>query len=66
MRSLSAVDIALWDILGQQSGQPIWQLLGGSSHPDGPLVYNTCASAGYAGRRHLRGMLKRSSIRSAN
>lgn len=48
MRSLSAVDIALWDILGQHLGQPIWQVLGGTSHPDGVLVYNTCATAGYA------------------
>ncbi|MCX6049584.1 MAG: mandelate racemase/muconate lactonizing enzyme family protein [Chloroflexi bacterium] len=48
MRCLSAVDIALWDILGQHTNQPVWQLLGGSSHPDGVLVYNTCASAGYA------------------
>jgi L-alanine-DL-glutamate epimerase-like enolase superfamily enzyme len=48
MRCLSAVDIALWDILGQQTGQPVWQLLGGNAHPDGVLVYNTCASAGYA------------------
>jgi L-alanine-DL-glutamate epimerase-like enolase superfamily enzyme len=48
MRALSAVDIALWDILGQHTGQPIWQLLGGTSHPDGVLVYNTCATAGYA------------------
>src|SRR5438552_2969908 len=35
MRCLSAVDIALWDILGQHTGQPIWQILGGTSHPDG-------------------------------
>ncbi|MEZ4865759.1 MAG: mandelate racemase/muconate lactonizing enzyme family protein [Caldilineaceae bacterium] len=48
MRALSAVDVALWDILGQHSGQPVWQLLGGNSHPDGVPVYNTCASAGYA------------------
>jgi len=48
MRCLSAVDIALWDILGQHAGQPVWQMLGGNSHPDGVLVYNTCASAGYA------------------
>jgi L-alanine-DL-glutamate epimerase-like enolase superfamily enzyme len=26
--ALSAVDIALWDLLGQQRGQPLWQLLG--------------------------------------
>ncbi len=48
MRALSAVDVALWDILGQHAGQPIWQLLGGNSHPQGVPVYNTCASAGYA------------------
>ena len=27
--AISAVDIALWDILGQHLGQPVWQLLGG-------------------------------------
>ena len=48
MRCLSAVDVALWDILGQHSGQPVWQLLGGTSHPEGVPIYNTCASAGYA------------------
>jgi galactonate dehydratase len=29
MSAMSAIDIALWDILGQALGQPIWQLLGG-------------------------------------
>ena len=48
MRCLSAIDIVLWDLLGQQAGQPIWQMLGGTSHPEGVLVYNTCATAGYA------------------
>jgi len=48
MRALAAVDVALWDILGQHLGQPIWQLLGGSIHPEGVLIYNTCASDGYA------------------
>ena len=47
MRCLSAVDVALWDILGQELGRPIWQLLGGTSNPEGVPVYNTCASAGY-------------------
>ena len=27
--AISAVEIALWDILGQALGQPIWKLLGG-------------------------------------
>lgn len=31
MSALSAIDIALWDILGQALGQPIWQLLGGKA-----------------------------------
>jgi galactonate dehydratase len=30
--ALSAVDIALWDILGQALGQPIYKLLGGPMH----------------------------------
>ncbi len=30
--ALSAVDIALWDILGQSLGQPIYKLLGGPIH----------------------------------
>ncbi|HEX7693827.1 MAG TPA: enolase C-terminal domain-like protein, partial [Sphingomonas sp.] len=31
MSAMSAIDIALWDILGQALGQPIWQLLGGKA-----------------------------------
>ena len=27
--AISAVDIALWDLLGKHLGQPVWQLLGG-------------------------------------
>jgi L-alanine-DL-glutamate epimerase-like enolase superfamily enzyme len=33
MRALSLVDIALWDVLGQRAGLPVWQLLGGA-RPD--------------------------------
>jgi galactonate dehydratase len=32
MVAISAVDIALWDILGQALGQPIYKLLGGPIH----------------------------------
>jgi galactonate dehydratase len=31
MSALSAIDIALWDILGQATGLPIWRLLGGKA-----------------------------------
>ena len=41
MRALSAVDIALWDLLGQRTGQPIYQLLGGKLRKSIP-IYNTC------------------------
>lgn len=46
IRSASAIDIALWDILGQGTGVPIWQLLGGKSR-DKIRVYNTCAGYDY-------------------
>jgi galactonate dehydratase len=45
MRALSAVDIALWDLMGQATGQPIYNLLGGKSR-DNIRVYNTCVNAG--------------------
>jgi len=45
-RGNSAIDFALWDILGKMLNQPVWQLLGGLSH-DRIRIYNTCASAGY-------------------
>ena len=45
MRALSAVDIALWDVIGQAVGQPIYNLLGGECR-DRVRVYNTCVDAG--------------------
>ena len=45
MRAISAVDVALWDILGQYSGQPIYTLLGGRNR-DRIMIYNTCVSHG--------------------
>lgn len=29
IEALAAVDLALWDLLGRATGQPVWQLLGG-------------------------------------
>lgn len=46
MRATSAVDIALWDIWGKFSNQPIYQMLGGASR-DKVRVYNTCAGYKY-------------------
>ena len=46
MRGNSAIDIALWDLFGKVTGQPIAQLLGGFSR-DRIRTYNTCAGTGY-------------------
>ncbi|WP_052664366.1 mandelate racemase/muconate lactonizing enzyme family protein [Nitriliruptor alkaliphilus] len=37
--ALSGIDIALWDLRGRVTGQPLHQLLGGRYHPDGVRVY---------------------------
>ncbi len=49
LRGASAVDIALWDIWGKVTDQPVHQLLGGLSRPR-IRTYNTCA-----GYRYVRG-----------
>ncbi len=41
MRAISAIDIALWDLLGQHTRQPVLNLLGGQTR-DHIRVYNTC------------------------
>lgn len=45
MRAISALDVALWDLAGQEAGQPIYNLLGGRSRDRIP-IYNTCVSSG--------------------
>jgi L-alanine-DL-glutamate epimerase-like enolase superfamily enzyme len=45
MRALSAVDVALWDLLGKVTGQPIYILLGGACRERIP-IYNTCGDYG--------------------
>src|SRR5262245_44331817 len=49
LRAISALDLALWDILGQLTNQPIWKLLGGPVR-DAIPVYNSCGGPTY-GRR---------------
>jgi galactonate dehydratase len=53
-RVASAIDIALWDLLGQVTQQPLYQLLGGAVRERVP-VYNTCAGYTYnkAGTRRV-------------
>lgn len=44
-RALSAIDIALWDLLGKALEQPVYALLGGACR-DAVPVYNTCGNWG--------------------
>lgn len=51
LRALSALDIALWDLMGKRTGQPLYRLFGGKVRPS-VAIYNTCGSHG--GRIHGR------------
>lgn len=46
LRGLSALDVCLWDILGQAAGMPVWQVLGGAVR-DRIRTYNTCGGPSY-------------------
>lgn len=52
-RGNSAVDLALWDLFGKATGQPVYQLLGGASH-DRVRIYNTCAGYRYVRARSVQ------------
>jgi len=45
MRAISAIDVALWDLAGQNAGEPIYNMLGGRSRDRIP-IYNTCVGYG--------------------
>jgi L-alanine-DL-glutamate epimerase-like enolase superfamily enzyme len=53
VRAASVVDIALWDLFGQATGQPIHQVLGGACR-DRIRAYNTCAGYHYNTRTVAR------------
>ena len=44
-RALSAIEIALWDIMGKHYGAPLYHLLGGKTRSEIP-TYNTCIGFG--------------------
>lgn len=45
-RAMGAIDMALWDLIGKESGLSLSSLLGGSIRDSVP-TYNTCAGSGY-------------------
>jgi len=51
--AMSGIDIALWDILGQSLGTPVWQLLGGRKAERMPAY----ASGGWADAQHIGAQL---------
>lgn len=56
-RAASAIDIALWDIFGQATDRPIYQLLGGACH-EKMRTYNTCAGTDYNSRSIQRRLIE--------
>jgi len=62
MRGISALEVALWDILGQHTRLPIYRLLGGASR-DKARIYNTCAGPLYA--RGIPGVTRKAPTRTS-
>ena len=56
-RAASAIDIALWDLFGKLTGQPVYQLLGGACH-ERMRTYNTCAGSDYNSRSIQRRLIE--------
>ncbi len=56
-RAASAIDIALWDIFGKITGQPVYQLLGGACH-ERMRAYNTCAGVDYNSKSIQRRLIQ--------
>lgn len=56
LRGNSAIDIALWDLVGKQSGLPLATLLG-AGHARSVQTYNTCA-----GNRYVSDSIRQSSL----
>ena len=54
MRAASAIDIALWDALGQAANMPIHRLLGGLAR-EKIRIYNTCAGPHYVTKSRSAG-----------
>ncbi len=52
-RGNSAIDIALWDLWGKCTAQPVYQLLGGLTREQ-VRVYNTCAGYRYVRQRPVQ------------
>jgi galactonate dehydratase len=55
MTAISAVEIAMWDLIGKATGQPVWRLIGGQARPNMPAYangwYGGCRRPGDFARR---------------
>jgi L-alanine-DL-glutamate epimerase-like enolase superfamily enzyme len=62
-RGAAAIDIALWDLVGKRSSQPLHQLLGGRAR-EAIRVYNTCGGPNYVRERAVAGRLYTGDVES--